>query len=134
MESDSRNFRKGEKLFAKYYEENGNAFMYSVGTVGYKYIWTITSSEIIMTSIDLKGKTDTLRVKSIGNWTQHSGVNFEEPNCSMVLDGDVLILKFKNEEGQELEKSLINEIDCLEKSNSPILVSVLNDMKSLKIK
>ena len=50
MKSENKNYEKAEKLFDSYFNENGSAFLYSVGTIGPKYVWTYADQKIILIS------------------------------------------------------------------------------------
>lgn len=134
MKSENKNYEKAEKLFDSYFNENRNAFLYSVGTIGPKYVWTYDDQKITLTTIDISGKKKEKQLDNIQDWTGKSKTTFNEIDCPMVLDGDVLKIKFKNNKGDLFDQSLIYEFECLESKNQEVIKNTITGMKILKIK
>jgi hypothetical protein len=135
MKSENKNYQKAEKLFDNYFNEYHNAFLFSFGTIGPKYVWThIDNQKIILTSIDISGKREEKQIDNIQDWTDNAKTNFNDLECPMILDGDVFKIKFKNNEGALFDQSLIYEFECLEKQNQEVIKNTITEMKVLKIK
>ena len=135
MKSENRNYEKAEQIFEDNFSKNGNAFLYSVGTIGPKYIWTHTDNEKIdLTVIDLSGKVQRKQISGQGNWTASAETKFEDLECPFVLDGDVLKIKFRNDEGRIFDQSLIHDFECLAEESQEVVKKTVEDMRFLKIK
>lgn len=135
QKSEAKNYKKAESIFEGYYAKNGNAFLYSVGTIGYKYIWTHSDGQKIdLTVIDLSGKIERKQVTGQENWTASTPTNFEELECPLILDGGMFNLKFKNREGNILNQSLLHKFECLEGQTQEVIKLMVKDLKLLSIK
>lgn len=135
MKSESKNFKTAEKIFDDNYNKNGNAFLYSVGTIGYKYIWTHSDNEKIdLTIIDLSGKLERKQLINQENWTSSIQNELKELECLTVLDSDVLNIKFMNDQGKKIEQSLIHKFECLSKQNDALIYQIVKEIKLLGIK
>ena len=134
IKSENKNYEKAEKLFDSYFNENGSAFLYSVGTIGPKYVWTYADQKIILISIDISGKTGEKQIENIQDWTKESESTFNKIYCPMVLDGDILKIKFKNNKGDLFDQSLIYEFDCLKSKDHQVIKNTIEGMTILKIK
>lgn len=135
IKSESKNFKKAEKIFENKFDKNGNAFFYSIGTIGYKYIWTYsTQGTIDLTTVDLSGNIKQKEINSSENWTTSALTDFQGIQCFEVLDGNILKIKFKNDKNELFNQFLIYEFECLSKQNYPIIKQTIKDMKMLNIR
>ncbi len=135
MKSEHKNLKKADQIFETNFSKNGNAFYYSIGTIGYKYIWTYSQRGTIdLTTIDLSGNIEQKGLNYSENWTTSADTDFEKLKCLEVLDGDVLKIKFKNGKNEIFNQFLIYDFKCLSEQNNPIIKHLIQDMKLLKIK
>lgn len=133
MQTNNKNNKKAEFIFNDYFKKNNNSFFLSVGTIGPKYIWTISSESLTLSHIDLYGKKNTITLKTKNNWIQTANLIFQDPNCPLIIDSDVLKFKIKNQKGEIIDKSLIYDMDCLSESQNDLIMLIFADMKTLKI-
>lgn len=54
-------------------------------------------------------------------------------NCPIVIDGDLLELKFETASGHVVEETILGEYECLKNEKSEAIQHILNDMKLMKI-
>ena len=135
MKSENKNFEKADQIFQDNFSKNGNAFLYSLGTIGPKYIWTHTdSNKIDLTIIDLSGKVQSKQINGQEDWTALAETKFEDLGCPYVLDGDVLKIKFRNDKGKIYDQSLIHDFECLNQQSQEVINRTVEEMRFLKIK
>jgi hypothetical protein len=135
MKSESKNFKTAQKIFDDNYSKNGNAFLYSVGTIGNKYIWTHSGNKKIdLVIIDLSGKVERKQFTNQENWTSSIQNELKELECLSVLDGDILKIKFMNDQGKIFEQSLIHKFECLSKQKDDLIYQIVKEIKLLGIR
>ena len=135
MNSEAKNYEKAEKLFDIYFSKNNNAFLFSSGTVGPKYVWThLENQKIKLMIIDLKGHKEEQQINDIQNWTLNEISSFTEPDCPFILDGDLLKIRFKNNDGNTFDQTLIHEFECLKMQKQKVIKKAISEMNTLKIK
>lgn len=134
LRKENKNFQTAKIIYNKYFKTNKNAFLFSIGTVGPKYIWTIHADSIELTFINTNGHKTISVFKTINNWTLNNNLEYKEPDCLLELDGDVQMFKITKQNGSIIDKSLAYQTDCLEKSNDELFKAIFNDMKTMKIR
>ena len=133
IKTELNNYKKAENIFENYYNKNGNAFLYSIGTIGNKYIWSYFDNERVeLTIVKLTGKKEIKEIINVKNWTNIIESNIENLPCPLVLDGDIIKFKFRNLKNKVFENTLAQDFECLEKNKE--IENIIKDIEMLKIK
>ncbi len=135
MKTEKQNGKKAERIFTANFAKNGNAFLYSVGTIGVKYIWThLNDKELLLTVVNLNGKVEKKQINFKGDWLASTNLSIPKVDCPIIIDGSVLKIKIKNQKGEMLDETLLYEFVCLSDHKEGILGHLLNEMDQIKIR